>query len=752
MIRCQPALEMPAAWLSGRKRLTVGVLTLLMCGDVTTWTRAAGVGGAFVSSDPEAQTWTIGNDEIRVRFRLTAARDLVLDQIRSPTTDRVLDSVTGPDSTVTINGTTSPLGSASAGWILESAAASETGVGVKLAFTFRASHVPLTIVRSYACYPGSPTIEMWTTFRATGAASVLVSNLSVWQVTIPASAVHYTLGLRQDAADTPVDDAFTVRSDSVDSGDELTLTAQNRSTEDYLPMIAADWGPDEFFGGLLWSGSWRISAARAGATIRAAAGLPGITLTVDAAHPLEAPHGFFGFTPGGRGDVAAALRAFVVQGLRQGRGFEPLVTYNTWFAYGTEIDEQTMMDEMLVAASMGVELFVVDAGWYLGAGGGTDFASGLGTWAVDPQRFPNGLGVMRSYAHDLGLQFGLWVEPERVDLATVGRPGLAREEWLAKNNGSYQAVRAAQVCLASPIARQWLLDQLTRLLDDVQPDYLKWDNNLWVNCNRSGHGHGTTDGNFAHVTALYDVLATLRARYPTMRIENCSQGGNRLDFGMLRYSDTAWVDDRTFPAVHVRHILQGAMTFFPPAYLLSFMVEGSGEPLLDAPDLPLYMGSRMLGILGLTYRAADLSERDRDAIAGQIAVYKKLRLILRDASGRLLTEQAAPDEGPAWDGLQQLASTSGDVVMLAFQNDAAVPRVTLRPERLESDAIYLVTRADGTLVGSATGADLMADGIELDGTVESSAHVLLLQKSPATPAAGLAGEARTTRTGAVRVP
>lgn len=729
MIGCQPLRTTRAACVSRRKRLAVGVLTFLICGYATNRTRAAGVGGAFVSSDPEAQTWTIGNDEIHVTFRLTAAKDLVLDQIRSPKTDRVFNSVTGPDSTVTINGATSPLGSSSAGWTLEGAAASETSVGVQLAFTFRASSVPLTIVRSYACYPGSPTIEMWTTFRATGAAAVTVSNLSVWQVTMPASAVHYTLGLREDAAGTPVDEAFTVQSNMVDSGDPLTLTAQNRSTEEYLPMIAADSQSDEFFGGLLWSGSWQITATRVGGAIRAAAGLPRITLTVDAAHPLDAPHGFFGFTTGGRGDVAEALRAFVVQGLRQGRGFEPLVTYNTWFAYGTEIDEQTMMDEMTAAASMGVELFVVDAGWYLGAGSGTDFDWGLGTWEVDPGRFPSGLGTLRSYAHSLGLQFGLWVEPERVDLAIVGRPGLAREEWLAKNNGSYQAERTAQVCLASPAARQWVLGQLTRLLDDVQPDYLKWDNNLWVNCNRSGHGHSTTDGNFAHVTALYDVLATLRARYPQMLIENCSQGGNRLDFGMLRYSDTAWMDDRTYPAGHVRHNLQGSMTFFPPAYLLSFVIEDSGEPLLDAPDLPLYMGSRMPGILGLTYRAADLTERDRDGIAGQIALYKKLRAILRDASGRLLTEQAAPEGGPAWDGLQLLASTSGDAVIFAFQNDAGVPRVTLLPERLESGAVYTVTRADGTLVGSATGADLLADGIEIDSSPESSAHVLLLQKT-----------------------
>ena len=339
------------------------------------------------------------------------------------------------------------------------------------------------------------------------------------------------------------------------------------------------------------------------------------------------------------------------------------------------------------------------------------------------------------------MQFGLWVEPERVNLSTVGRPQLAQEAWLATTNGSYRSGETAQVCFASSAARQWVLDQLTRLLDDVQPDYLKWDNNMWVNCNRSGHGHGSTVGNFAHVTALYDVLATLRTRYPNMLIENVSGGGNRIDFGMLRYTDTAWMDDRTSPAVHVRHNLEGLMTFFPPAYLLSIVLNDGNEPLADPPDLPLYMRSRMPGILGLTYLAANLTETDQDGIAHEIAVYKTLRDTVRDASGTLLTDQAARVDGPAWDGLQEVASTSGNVIIFAFQNDTAVPTVMLRPSGLESRTVYTMITAEGMLVGSATGAQLMADGIEIEGSPESAAHVLLLQPGGVSSAAAADGRA-----------
>src|SRR6185369_9520745 len=119
-------------------------------------------------------------------------------------------------------------------------------------------------------------------------------------------------------------------------------------------------------------------------------------------------------------------------------------------------------------------------------------------------------------------------------------------------------------------ARQWILDWLTPLLDEVQPDYLKWDNNMWVNCNREGHEHGATDGNFTHVNGLYEILGTLRERYPTMLIENVSGGGHRLDLAMLRYSDVGWMDDRTAPSALVRRNIEGLTAIFPPAYLLSF--------------------------------------------------------------------------------------------------------------------------------------------------------------------------------------
>lgn len=682
-----------------------------------------------------ADTWTLANARIELTLRLSAD-GLAIAAVRNPLTGASLLAAEAPDSTVTINGTAAALGSSAAGWILAGVDSRESDVDSRLTVTFRSTKSSIVAERSYACYRDSPTIEVWTTYRATGSSPVTVSGLNVWQITIPSAVMHYAFGLRGDAAGGPVDDAFSLQTAAMDAGTSIVLDERNRSTEHFLPMIAADLRDDEFFGGLAWSGSWQIQAqGLVSGRLRVTAGVPEVSVVVDVAHPLETPHGFFGFTPGDRADVAAALHGFVVEGLRGGRPFDPLVTSNTWFAYGVGIDADTMKDEMANAAANGVELFVVDAGWYAGAGKGGDFESGLGTWQVDRARFPEGLGALSDYAHELGIRFGIWVEPERVNQSTIGRPGLAQPAWLATNNGNLGSTTMAQICLAGGAGRQWVLDRVTELIEEARPDYLKWDNNAWLNCNRSGHGHGAADGNFAHVKGLYDVLAELRARYPDLLIENCAQGGNRADFGMLRYTDTAWMDDRTGPSVHVRHNLEALSTFFPPAYLLSFAINEGDEPLAGASDLSLYLRSRMPGILGLTYRAADLTESDQSALAREIAIYKSLRGIQRDASAALLTGQAAPEDGPPWDVVQELARTTGEAIVFAFQHDGATPAVGVLPRGLTADAIYSIATADGELLGSAIGAALMTDGLTIEESFDSAARVLVLRPDrPPSPA------------------
>jgi alpha-galactosidase len=223
------------------------------------------------------------------------------------------------------------------------------------------------------------------------------------------------------------------------------------------------------------------------------------------------------------------------------------------------------------------------------------------------------------------------------------------------------------------------------------------------------------------------MLSELRTRYPDLQIENVSGGGNRLDVGMLRYTDVAWMDDRTAPSAHVRHNIEGLSAVFPPAYLLSFVTDHDGEPLHDAPDLSLYFRSRMVGALGLCFRTADFREGESASIAHEIAIYKTMRETLSSASGALLTEQAQAADGPAWDVLQEAGPGNHQLLLSAFQTDQSVHTINIKPTGLDESTLYLVRSVDTGVLGTATGASLMTNGVDVLQSPNTAAHVLILR-------------------------
>ncbi len=689
-------------------------------------TTVAKVGDASITHDVAARAWMLGAGGTTLTLALDPASDFqVTGLVTSSNKAWVTTSL--PDTVVTVNGGSFAFGSRADGFSYTNVTTSVRGTTLRLDAIFDLTAAGLRVTRHYSVTAGAPVFETWTSFEPLSGAGASVANINAFQLSVPNGTLRYLTGLQGDNADTEHDSAFSLLAKTVAAGEHFTLGAVGRSSEQTVPWLAIDGSPDEFFAALMWSGSWSLTADRTDAGLILSLGLPPMTVAVSA-QAVDGPHAIFGVVRGGIAQATSSLRAYIQQALRGGTAITPLVTYNTWFAYGTRLDEASMKDEMARAASLGAELFVMDAGWYLGAGanGVFDFDSGLGTWQADPARFPSGLHALTDYAHSLGLKFGIWVEPERVSLSTVGRAGLADESWLAKSNDVYGSDRAAQICFASAAARQWVLTALTGLIDSVQPDYLKWDNNMWVNCNRSGHGHGPTDGNFAHVNGLYQVFASLRARYPSLLIENVSGGGNRLDLGMLRYSDSGWMDDRTAPSVHVRHNVQGLSAVFPPAYLLSFVTDHAGEPLRDSPDLPLYFRSRMEGALGLSFLSADFSDADTGAIRSEIDIYKAMRATQALSAGALLSRQAAAAGGPSWDVLQETASGGKRAILCAVQTDSGTGKVTVKPTGLAWSASYEVRSVDTGALGTATGADLMSKGIDVLASPRSAAHILTL--------------------------
>jgi alpha-galactosidase len=605
----------------------------------------------------------------------------------------------------------------------------DVGTGLELRLSFENLRDGIRARRVYAIYPQVAIIEAWTELESMNGRSNAVSEMVSLQVVVDGALVTSVDGLSgpRDAGG-----PFAVRRHVISEASPLVLEEHGRSTQRALPLVTVASANGTLISGLMWSGAWRMDlVGRPGGRTELTAWLSTTTTSVTPARRVSMPHAVLGLVEGDEAQVAPALHRFIVSVLRGGRRLEPLVTYNTWFSSGTLIDEASIERSMHAAAAAGAELFELDAGWYEGAGeqGAFDFSSGLGTWRVDREKFPHGLRELAERAHGLGMKFGVWVEPERVDLRTIGQPGMAREAWLMRDAGLYEPgvpndqARTAMIDFGNAEARDWVFQKLVQLIEESGADHIKWDNNAWVNNTRPLQGGGSSDGNFRHVTGLYQLLGALKERFPALLIENCSGGGNRMDLGLVRYTDAGWMDDRTSPSAHVRHNLQGLTTFLPPAYLLSYLLHDAAEPMHEAADLPLYARSRFPGVFGLSFPPDSLDERDIERVRAEVDRWKGLRELQRSASAVLVSPQVlGPESGP-WDGTLLISPGQDHAVLYAFQNDGEVSGANMRLRGLARTFEYVAHSDTEGELGVVSGASLIDDGIDLFAAEGTGAHL-----------------------------
>ncbi|HEX9075073.1 MAG TPA: alpha-galactosidase, partial [Anaerolineae bacterium] len=597
---------------------------------------------------------------------------------------------------------------------------------------------PLTAHMHYLLFPWTGAFEQWVAVENTGT-TVLRNLTALDSISLSLSPspealmLYWVQGLSPKADDRESAQALPVlrlRSLELVEGVSQDLGSSARSSEDSMGwfVLAAPGLGEGLVGGIEWSGAWRLSAGRSGGQTILRAGMQEIRRDLAPGDVFESPRRFLGFY---QGDLDAAAnvshtfaRTFL---LRPAPADFPWTQYNTWYAFGIGLDEDTLKQQVDAAAALGLEVFTVDAGWYEGSPREGDFGWGLGTWRVNQEKFPNGLESFSEYVHNRGLRFGLWVEPERVDLRYAGPDQEIPWAWLAPEAGTGMEfvegqAPTAQVCLGNPGAREWMKEWLARLIRDDHVDWLKWDNNLWMSCDPPGV---VGDANHAHIQGLYEVLDYLRAEFPNLIIENCASGGNRMDYALMRRTDIAWLSDETDPSYRVRYHMAGASYPFPPEYLNTWLIDSASEPLADTTDpatLRAWLRSRMMGAFGISADLVAWSPELRAVAAIEIEQYKTTRqMIANSRLYRLLpqTELKLPDtsageslEPPASPDAAEFINPMGDTGAV-FLFRGAVPwsqrRVTLKG--LDPDMLYLVTSADRTMSLRRTGLELMTQGI-----------------------------------------
>ncbi len=291
------------------------------------------------------------------------------------------------------------------------------------------------------------------------------------------------------------------------------------------------------------------------------------------------------------------------------------VHLNTWEGFYFDHDLDALKALADAAADMGIERFVLDDGWFSGR---DDDTSSLGDWWPDPVKYPQGLAPLARHVTGLGMEFGLWVEPEMVNPDS----GLYRThpDWALHVDGRPLLTARNQLVLnmSLPQVRNYLFGAIALLLRELPIAYLKWDHNRDL----------THAGNHAayrsHVLGTYELMGWLRAAFPAVEIESCAGGGGRIDAGIVAHSHRFWTSV-CIDAVSRVGIQRGFLRFMPPELMGSHVGACPAHSTGRMQAMSFRSAVALPGHFGVELDLRCLDQGDRDELAQAIARYKALR-------------------------------------------------------------------------------------------------------------------------------
>lgn len=357
------------------------------------------------------------------------------------------------------------------------------------------------------------------------------------------------------------------------------------------------------------------------------------------------------------------------------------VVLNTWEAVYFDHDQGRLRELADTAARIGVERFVLDDGWFRGR---RDDTAGLGDWTVDEEVWPDGLHPLFDHVRSLGMQVGLWVEPEMVNPdSDLGR---AHPEWfLAPKGRPALPSRGQQVLdLGRPEALEYVFEHLDALITEYRPDHLKWDHNR--DLLEAVHAPTGSAGVHHQTLAVYELLDRLRERHPGLEIESCSSGGGRVDLGILDRTDRVWASDNNDPLERLA-IQRWTELLLPPELIGGHVGAPESHTTGRVAPLPTRLLASLFTHAGIEWDVTTCDEGELAALTSWIRLHKEMRPLLH--SGEVVHADA-PDPAEQLDGV--VAADGGEALFRYARTQASVRALPgrVRLPGLRQDRRYLV--------------------------------------------------------------
>jgi alpha-galactosidase len=469
------------------------------------------------------------------------------------------------------------------------------------------------------------------------------------------------------------------------------LVRENRTgrTSHHSPpfMVAGEPGFGEHHGEVLglhfaWSGNHRLLAERLrDGRLQAQAGAffwPG-EITLDEGEAYETPILYAARSSAGLNGLTERFHPFVRTQILSGRlvGKPRPINFNTWEAVYFRHDLEELKALADLAAEIGAERFVLDDGWFKGR---PDDTAGLGDWTPDPAKYPEGLTPLIEHVRSRGLVFGLWVEPE---MANADSDLLrAHPDWILGVAGRRQPLGRNQYVLdlTRPEVFENIFEQIDALLAGNAISYLKWD----MNRDLTHPASGGRPAAHRQTLAVYALVDRLRAAHPGVEIEDCSSGGGRADFEMLKRTDRVWLSDCNDPIE--RQAMQRAFTiFFPPEVMGAHVAATADHTTGRRASMDFRALTALFGHMGVEADVRAFTDSERAALKRWIGVYKDHRALIH--AGRLSRQ---PVSDPTALAFMIAGETEALASYAQLQVRANVSPDPLRLAGLDPDATWRV--------------------------------------------------------------
>ncbi len=482
-----------------------------------------------------------------------------------------------------------------------------------------------------------------------------------------------------------------------------------RSSVPNLPVMSVGWRTPEaevgLWAALEWSGRWRLEFGNNIEWSFVFRGGPRVKdLVLGPGESLRLPRVHVGVYSGGMDGFSNSIRRYVAQALApdvEGGRPWPYVAYDHWFGIHENVSEEVLRPQVDRAAELGVEYFVIDAGWYPASG--DKFWTGVGNWErVAEEKFPNGLEPIAEYVKSKGMRFGIWFEPER---AYDGSDWLSRHpEWFLRREGA----NSGHLNLTKREAQDGLVEMLSGWIERLDIRWLRWDNNqnpgpFWDAADPTGKVQ------FAYVEGLYRVFDVLRERHPNLMIDNCAGGGRRIDFGTLARAGTMVISDHAEDH-HVCRIMQtSGARVLPGNYMNSSLYVGGGDAGRSAS--PLALLSRMAGAITLNGHIANWTQEETRLVARYLDGFRTYRhLLMKDFAA--LTRY--PRSEAEWDVVEFLDPESTEAVILAYRVRGGTSDLEVFPRGLSPERTYdVLDPFSSGKPDRVSGAEITENGIRL---------------------------------------